>query len=198
MEADSYSEIGTLLRVAREERNLTREQVSHMLHIRLRYVEALEQGRLSELPGVAYTRGYLQAYAMFLGLDKDEILRRFEQVEGLLSQRGFYFPQAFSKEKSPPALFVWGGIGAAVTVYLLWLVLLQTPTAPVSIVDKFPENKPNPGRLSAQAAMDVACLKPQDVLYPPCTAATPSAPGLLPLPRQMESVLDLANIKAKK
>lgn len=195
---DSYGEIGTLLRVAREERKLTREQVAHLLHIRLRYVEALEQGRLSELPGVAYTRGYLQAYAMFLGLDKDEILRRFEQVEGFLAGRGFYLPQALASEKSPPPVFVWGGVGVAVLVYLLWLVALQTPKTPVSIVDKFPENSRSPVQLSAMLAADVACLKPQDVLYPPCTVSTEPALGLLPLPRQMESILDLANVKAKK
>jgi cytoskeleton protein RodZ len=195
---DSYGEIGTLLRVAREERRLSKEQVAHLLHIRLRYVEALEQGRLSELPGVAYTRGYLQAYAMFLGLDKDEILRRFEQVEGLLARSGFYLPQALSKEKSPPPVFVWGGIGAAVLVYLLWLVALQTPKSAVSIVDKFPESMHERASLSAANIADVACLKPQDVLYPPCTVSAEPGLSLLPLPRQMESVLDLANVKAKK
>ncbi len=191
---DSYSEIGTLLRLAREERKLTQEQVSHLLHIRLRYVEALEQGRLGELPGSVYTKGYLQAYALFLGLDKDEILHRFEQVKGQLSRRDFYLPQALAKEKTPASVFVWGGLAAAVAVYLIWLLVAHTPRLNVSVVDFFPEESRRQTRVSAVILKDVACLAPQDVLYPPCTAVEPRF-SLLPLPRQMGSVMELAKLK---
>ncbi len=107
---DHYEEIGRLLQSAREDMQLDIAEAARQMHIRPRYLEALEHGKLEKLPGLPYAKGYLQTYASFLRLDQNEILRRFEQVEALIDKRGFYFPQVFSKTKTrrPP-----GGAGRA-------------------------------------------------------------------------------------
>jgi cytoskeleton protein RodZ len=196
METDSYSEIGTLLRTAREQQHLSLEQVSQMLHIRVRYFDALESGRLDALPGLTYTKGYLQAYASFLGLDKDEVLRRFEKVEQMLAKKGFYFPQVFSKQKSPNPLFVWGGLLMALLVYILWLMVLQPPLVAISVVDNFSKENQVNARISARLAEDVACLRQRDVLYPPCHTVQDSGFSLLPRPGQMRTVMELSRWQA--
>lgn len=67
-------EIGPYLRRAREKFALSLEDVSAQLHIRPRYLTALEQGRMDELPGKVYARGYLATYAQFLGLAPEQVV----------------------------------------------------------------------------------------------------------------------------
>jgi len=191
MEMDGYSEIGALLRRAREEIRISTDQASRMLHIRVRYLEALEEGRLQELPGLTYTRGYLQAYAAFLGLDKDEILRRFEEVATILARKNFYFPQVFSKDKTPSQGMVWGGLGACGLIYMIWALLMQPTSAKISVVEKFPQPKALM-RLSGVAMRDVSCLREQDLLYPPCTTVREPSFSLTPMRGWKISVMELA------
>jgi len=177
MTTESYNDIGQLLRQARQERRLDLAEIAQVLHIRVRYLDALECGKLSELPGLSYTKGYLQVYATYVGLDKDEILRRFEEVEEQLGRRGFYFPQVFHKEKAPSSAMVWGGLGGAALMYLIWLAMVHPPQFSFSLVEPFPQKKAENAADSANAA----CLSPSPVLYPPCTVPPPPKFGLVSL-----------------
>lgn len=189
--SETYNGIGSLLRRAREEQRIDLVQAAQMLHIRPRYIEALESGRLSELPGLAYAKGYLQAYANLLGLDKGEVLRRFEEAGGLPDGRGFYIPDVLRKEKRASPLFIWGGLGAGLLVYLFWLMFLQPTLEPISIVEPFIRKEPE-ARFNSR---DVACLQALEALYPPCTAPVLMNLSLLPLPKQVDSVLQLGVTK---
>jgi len=64
-------EIGTSLREVRTHRGLSAEDVQKGLHIRARYLTALEEERWDMLPGEAYAKGFLRTYAEFLGLNGD-------------------------------------------------------------------------------------------------------------------------------
>jgi cytoskeletal protein RodZ len=74
-------EIGATLREARERRQLTYEQVEAEIKIRARYLRALEEEEFDSLPSGTYVRGFLRAYASYLGLDGrlfvDEYASRF-------------------------------------------------------------------------------------------------------------------------
>lgn len=63
------TEIGQALRRARQDRSLSLEQVSDALHIKPRYLRALEEGQWEALPSPAQGRGFLRLYAAFLDLD---------------------------------------------------------------------------------------------------------------------------------
>jgi cytoskeletal protein RodZ len=41
--------------------------------IRARYLGALERGDYKELPGAVYTKGFLRNYALYLGLDPEDV-----------------------------------------------------------------------------------------------------------------------------
>ena len=56
--------------------------VATALRIRLPYLEAIEDGRWPELPGNAYALGFVRAYAKLLGLDPEEMARRFRAEAG--------------------------------------------------------------------------------------------------------------------
>ena len=62
-------EIGPALREARERQRLSYSQVEEDTKIRSRYIRALEDEDFGVLPGPTYSKGFLRAYADYLGLD---------------------------------------------------------------------------------------------------------------------------------
>ncbi|OYV36381.1 MAG: hypothetical protein B7Z81_07455, partial [Acidocella sp. 20-61-6] len=78
---DGTARVGMELRQVREQLGWPLPDMAATLRIRLPYLEAIERGDLSTLPGVAYQTGFIRTYAQALGLDGDEILRRF-RAEG--------------------------------------------------------------------------------------------------------------------
>jgi hypothetical protein len=62
-------EIGNSLREARVRQRLDHNQVELATKIRAKYIRALEEEQFEVLPTGTYTKGFLRAYAEFLGLD---------------------------------------------------------------------------------------------------------------------------------
>ncbi|NTW09337.1 MAG: helix-turn-helix domain-containing protein, partial [Anaerolineaceae bacterium] len=58
--------IGDRLRTAREARGLTLQDVEKAIHIRVHYLQALEDDDFSRLPSKTQARGFLRLYADFL------------------------------------------------------------------------------------------------------------------------------------
>lgn len=61
--------IGSSLREARTRQNLGFEEMELRTKVRAKYLRHLEDERFEQLPGHAYTKGFLQVYADALGLD---------------------------------------------------------------------------------------------------------------------------------
>lgn len=55
---------------------MTIAAVQQELHIRERYLEALENDDFDQFPGVVYARGFLRSYARYLDLDAEALLGR--------------------------------------------------------------------------------------------------------------------------
>jgi len=70
-------DIGRRLRARREELGLSLEEVQAETKIRRKYLEALEAGDESRIPGAVYLKGFLRSYANFLGLDGWELVREY-------------------------------------------------------------------------------------------------------------------------
>jgi cytoskeletal protein RodZ len=62
-------EIGSSLREARVRQGLDFEELEARTKVRAKYLRFLEEERFEQLPGHAYTKGFLQVYADALGLD---------------------------------------------------------------------------------------------------------------------------------
>ncbi len=84
--------IGEVLKAGRDARNLSLEEVSKALHIRVIYLQALEDNAFNILPSLTQARGFIKLYATFLGLDPQEL------VESLAPA-----PVAVRSEKTIPA-----------------------------------------------------------------------------------------------
>lgn len=68
---------GELLKKAREAKGLTQVEVAKKLNFLPIYVPALENEEFEPLHSVTFVKGYLRAYARFLGIDADEVLHCF-------------------------------------------------------------------------------------------------------------------------
>jgi cytoskeletal protein RodZ len=76
--------VGETLQLARERKGVDLYRAERDTKIRLRYLEALEDSDWDELPAPVYTKGFLRNYAIYLGLEPDEILDRWrEEMEQL-------------------------------------------------------------------------------------------------------------------
>lgn len=78
MSEESDLNYGAWIRRMRRSRGLSIETVSKTTRIDSRYLKALEAGNIDLLPE-PYMRAYLKTYAEYLGMDVDEIQRRFEE-----------------------------------------------------------------------------------------------------------------------
>jgi cytoskeleton protein RodZ len=77
--ANRTCSVGSTMRESRESRGISLEEASRVTRIGKNYLTALEEGTFDTLPNPAYVKGFLRAYAAFLGLSGDEIVARYEK-----------------------------------------------------------------------------------------------------------------------
>ncbi|WP_256761308.1 RodZ domain-containing protein [Cohnella sp. WQ 127256] len=73
------SDLGALLRKAREQRGYTLDDIQEYTKIRKRYLDAIETGDYKVLPGSFYVRAFVKTYAETVGLDAEEVLRLYHK-----------------------------------------------------------------------------------------------------------------------
>lgn len=66
--------VGKKLSQARKAKELTLEEISNQLHIRVAYLQALESGELQLIPSQTQAKGFIRTYAKFLELDASSLL----------------------------------------------------------------------------------------------------------------------------
>jgi cytoskeleton protein RodZ len=71
------SDFGGKLRLARERRGTSLQQISATTKISIAALEALERNDVSKLPGGIFSRSFVRSYATEVGLDPDETVREF-------------------------------------------------------------------------------------------------------------------------
>lgn len=71
---------GELLRTARQDRNLSIQQVADDLHLDVRAVQALESNAFASLGPPVYSRGYLRKYATVVGLAPDDVIAHYDRL----------------------------------------------------------------------------------------------------------------------
>ncbi len=70
------------LYAARERKGVDLYRAERDTKIRARYLAALEQGEYGELQGDVYTKGFLRNYAVYLGLDPEEVIGQWRRERG--------------------------------------------------------------------------------------------------------------------
>lgn len=92
--------LGEILKVAREKKELTLDEAEEETKVRAKYLEALENGRYDTLPGNVYALGFLTKYADFLELDRNEIVHQFKLERGEARHAGkFMVSRRFNESR---------------------------------------------------------------------------------------------------
>ncbi len=91
------------LRSTRQAKSLKLKDAAEKLNINYKYLEALEKGNLDELPSGVYGKNFLREYAIFLGLDADELIKIFtrESKNGRSEKHNL-----FSRQIAPKRYFL--------------------------------------------------------------------------------------------
>lgn len=71
------ADVGAMLRDRRVELKQDIDTVARQTHIKVGYLKAIEEGRRRDLPGAAYTIGFVRTYADFLGFDGNRLVNDF-------------------------------------------------------------------------------------------------------------------------
>lgn len=79
-EQHPLEEIGTILKTQRERLGFTIPNVENQIFIPERYLIAIENGNLEELPSTVQGKGMVKNYAQFLGLDSEPLLLSYADV----------------------------------------------------------------------------------------------------------------------
>ena len=142
----SAPRVGADLCAARQRLGWSLEAVAAALRIRLSFLLALEGGRIADLPGNAYAIGFLRTYASTLGLDPDELTRRFRAEAAEVNQlTRLSFPAPVPSRGVPAGAVVLLGVGLAIGAYVGWYRLSGNGELPPEVVP------PVPARLASLA-----------------------------------------------
>ncbi len=177
--------VGQLLRETRESYGSDIPRVASALRIRAAYLEAIEEGHYDRLPGPVYALGFVRAYAVHLGLDGEEAVRRFKlEAEGFEAQRDLSFPVPLAERSIPGGAMVLAAVILAVCAYGIWYYLSSTARPRPERVGPVPAElaKPaTPAAPVAPAAPSLAAAPPAPAAAAP-PAALPPAVDALPAP----------------
>ncbi|MBS4194054.1 helix-turn-helix domain-containing protein [Lederbergia citri] len=72
------TELGSRLRMAREEKSITLDQLQNVTRIQKRYLVAIEEGNYDTLPGKFYARAFIKQYAEAVGLEPDLLFDEYK------------------------------------------------------------------------------------------------------------------------
>ncbi|MGA9348740.1 MAG: RodZ domain-containing protein [Anaerolineae bacterium] len=175
-------DVGQLLQEARQQKGVSLEQVEEATRIRQKFLKALEEEDYTALPAEAYVKGFLRNYALYLGLDPEEVLALYEgrDVKGKAASAkpGFFEPMDISLA-APSWLTPDLVIGALLIVALLafgsWAAWHYLPPIVRARLSS--------GRAIATATPSPTVTTSEEIILPPATStATPTTmPTAMPI-----------------
>jgi cytoskeleton protein RodZ len=204
------------LRAARERLEWDLEAIAAHLRIRPSVLSAIEEGSFGDMPAGAYTVGFLRTYACALGLDANEVTRRFRAEAAELTRKpDLVFPAPVPERGVPVGAAVLLGAVLVVGAYVGWYNLsagrpgeepvravpqrladlVQPPPAPLPVQVVAPgviaELPPPPMTLPFVPPTSAAAAIPATGVFGPPLATTPVplGAGLPPLPEGTRIVL---------
>ena len=131
---------GADLRAARERLGWELPDVAASLRIALSHLEALEDGRISALPGKAYAVGYVRSYAAILGLDAEDMVRRFKAEAAEVGRKTeLTFPVPMPDRGLPAGAIMLVGVVLCVFAYVGWYRLSGDGRLPAEALAPIPE-----------------------------------------------------------
>ncbi len=178
---------GENLKREREMRGVTLQEMSAATKISTRFLQALEADEFSKLPAGIFTRGFIRAYAQYLGLDEEHVLAEYQlvarpSVQVDLTRLAFSKPQPPRSSSRAPlmALVVAAALLAAGYTLYRHTRRLPEPQAVSSTAQPLQAStvaKPS-APASEPSALPETAATPQEAAPRPSEQTGPPMPGL--------------------
>jgi cytoskeleton protein RodZ len=175
---------GETLKKEREKRKISLREVSEATKIGVRYLEAMEANQFENLPGGLFNKGFIRAYAKFIGLDGEALVNSYlydiahlpgssearRRVTEQMAEDAIPIAwQALAKSRSRrvPSGGMLALLGAAVVIVAAgaWLLSARAPAM----------EREEPVR--AEPAQEAGMLRPKSAASDPPDSTLDSAPG---------------------
>lgn len=132
----SMASLGQELKRERELRGISLKEIADSTRIGLKYLQAIEDDQLQIIPGTFFIRAILRSYARTVGLDEDQVLNRYQELQSYEQESSEPRPN----QKRMPRLASSRRrvliLGSGVVLILFALLL--------SMVLRSPQQKPEP------------------------------------------------------
>jgi cytoskeleton protein RodZ len=188
--------VGEELRDARLALGVSLEEMADELRINRRYLAALEEGRVRDLPGIAYATGFVRSYAQILGLDAPEMVRRFREGAGVAAPaKDLVFPEPVPDRGVPAGAVIMLGAVLAVVGYAGWYYWSGSATRTAEEVPTLPPRLEQSAREAGLPPLPEvsrpAPTTPQPPAAAPQSGQTAMAPALPAAPNAARPALPL-------
>ena len=131
---------GDRLRREREMRGITLDEITESTKISRRHLEALEKEHFDQLPGGVFNKGFVRAYARFLGIDEDQAVADYSTASNEQPEPENKFPLEIheepNRELNPrrsnfPLVFAVAALVGVLVGYGFWIKSKPHNSAPV-------------------------------------------------------------------
>jgi cytoskeleton protein RodZ len=185
---------GDRLRREREMRGITLDEITESTKISRRHLEALEGEHFDQLPGGVFNKGFVRAYARFLGIDEDQAVADYSAASNEQPEPENKFPLEIHEEpnrelnprrsKLPLVFAVAALVGVLVGYFFFLKSKSHGPEA----------TQPGGAQASSAPAPEPVTVKPPtQVRATPVTADhTPVAPAPVKPAKQTQPAVEAA------
>src|SRR4029077_4765926 len=173
---------GDRLRREQELRGITLDEITESTKISRRHLEALEGEHFDQLPGGVFNKGFVRAYAHFLGIDEDQAVADYSAASNEQPEPVDKFPLEIhaepNRELNPrrsnvPMAFAAAALAGVLVGYFFWAKSRPHSTEAVEPSHPASTTAPQsvPAKASPPAAAEVTTTTPA---VTPRATATPA------------------------
>ncbi|TCS83018.1 helix-turn-helix domain-containing protein [Tepidibacillus fermentans] len=159
-------ELGQLFRELRLKKGYSIEDIQEITKIRSRYIEAIEQGKLEDLPGHFYAKAFIKSYGEMVGLDPELI----EQYQNLIPDPDLKeLPSRTAHSLAKPPSKVGKYLKLSTIYVFIGIVLLLIYMLIVSMASDQPKESKGDLERTRLETTEKPTQKPNTLVNPPTT-----------------------------
>ena len=182
---------GDRLRREREMRGITLDEITESTKISRRHLEALESEHFDQLPGGVFNKGFVRAYARFLGIDEDQAVADYSTASNEQPEPENKFPLEIHEEPKRqlnprrskiPLVFAGAALAGVLVGYGFWTK--SKPHGSAAVETQPPASTVNEPMAPAPQAVGGSSSESVKT----SAQSAPSKPATKPIPQETEAV----------
>jgi len=186
---------GDRLRREREMRGITLDEITESTKISRRHLEALESDHFDQLPGGVFNKGFVRAYARFLGIDEDQAVADYSAASNEQPEPENKFPLEIHEEpkrdlnprrSKVPLVFAVAALAGVLVGYGFWTK--SKPHAPAAVEPQPTASATAVNEPKAQAPVPQSESSSSSEAPKPSTDSAPSTQANKPVPQETEAI----------